>query len=153
MYEPDWRARFEVAGASNPDFLVDWAGASAIVEVKQFTTRRITERLVAAGGMAWLPAKEVFGPVRSAMTGAAQEQLLDFAALGLPLVVVLANPLGADVDLDAEHVTNAMLGNPKFRIAVGPGAPPTIRARASLRATAPSSRCCPAARCATTIPT
>lgn len=123
-YEPDWRARFDVGGASNPDFLVDPAGTSAVCEVKRFTTRRITEHLIAAGGTAWLPDKMVFGPVRSAMTDAAQKQLLDFAALDLPLVVVLANPLGADVSLDSEHVTNAMLGNPKFRIAVGPGAPP-----------------------------
>jgi hypothetical protein len=32
-YEPDWRARFEVGGASNPDFLVDPASVSAICEV------------------------------------------------------------------------------------------------------------------------
>jgi hypothetical protein len=58
------------------------------------------------------------------MTDAAHEQLLPFAEASVPLAVVLANPLAADVMMDFHHVSHAILGNPKFTIAVGPNAAP-----------------------------
>jgi hypothetical protein len=124
LYEPGWRDLFGIEAEANPDYLVEPDGIRAICEVKQFTTTRITDRLMAAGGTASLSDVEVFGAVRRAMTGTAREQLLPFAGLGVPLVIVLANPHGADVSLDDEHVALAIMGNPKFRIAVGPNAPP-----------------------------
>jgi hypothetical protein len=124
LYEPDWRALFGVDTDARPDYLVEPDGARAICEVKEFTTTRITDHLTDAGGTASLSDKEVFGPVRSAMTSAAREQLLPFAGLGVPLVVVLANPHGADVSLDDEHVSLAIMGNLKVRIKVGPNLPP-----------------------------
>src|SRR5581483_11896469 len=39
---------------------------------------------------------------------------------GVPLVVVLANPHGADVNLGAEHVVYALYGNPAVTFAVNP---------------------------------
>jgi len=54
---------------------------------------------------------------------AAHEQLRPFEALVVPLVVVLANPLGSDVALGLYAVANALLGNPKARIQVGPEGP------------------------------
>lgn len=38
--------------------------------------------------------------------------------VGLPLVIVLANPLQADVMLDDHHVLAAMWGNPAFVIPI-----------------------------------
>jgi hypothetical protein len=43
--------------------------------------------------------------------------------LGVPLVIALTNPLGADVALDFFHVAYAILGNPKYTIPVGPDGP------------------------------
>ena len=71
---------------------LDVGSHRVIAEVKDFTTDRITRRL--AGRYGTLSEKEVFGPVRSAFADAGL-QLAPFASTGLPLVVVLANPLGA----------------------------------------------------------
>jgi hypothetical protein len=123
LYEPPWAALFGIDVPQNPDFLVDQNRSPVIAEVKQFETKRTTERLRDAGGTTFLDAIDVFGPIRSKMTESA-EQLRPFAPLGLPLVAVLANPLDADVDLDYEHVAHAILGNPKLRLTIGHQRPP-----------------------------
>jgi hypothetical protein len=112
LYEPDWRALFGVETEANPDYLVEPDGARSICEVKQFETTRIRDRFSPGHRGGVLGPQEVFGAVRWAMTNTAREQLLPFAGLGVPLVIVLANPLGADVMLDDEHVTLAIMGNP-----------------------------------------
>jgi hypothetical protein len=124
VYEPPWRDLFGVTTEANPDYLVGPDGAGAICEVKQFETTRIRDRFSRGNRAGVLSPQEVFGAVRWAMSNTAREQLLPFAGLDVPLVIVLANPLGADVHLDQEHVALAIMGNPKFSIAVGPGAPP-----------------------------
>jgi hypothetical protein len=48
------------------------------------------------------------------------DQLRPLAGLGVPLVIVLANPLGADVILDGQHVIAGMFGNPGFSIPIDP---------------------------------
>src|SRR5437763_10830303 len=96
-YEPAWEELFGINLADNPDFLVDPDGTRAICEVKQFETRRITDRLIKSGGAATLSDQEVFGAIRAKLTEAAREQLRAFAGLRVPLVVTLANRLAADV--------------------------------------------------------
>jgi hypothetical protein len=123
-YEPPWKERLGVSTKRNPDFLIEPAGARVVAEGKQFETTRITDRLTRSGGTAALSDREVYGNLRAKMTSTAREQLLPFADAGVPLVVVLANPLGADVSMDFHHVSHAILGNPKFTISVGPNAPP-----------------------------
>jgi hypothetical protein len=125
-YEPDWAGLFGIDVVDNPDFLVDPDEAQIICEVKQFETRRITDRLLKAGGVATLSDQEVFGAIRSKLTGAARGQLRAFAELRVPLVIVLANPLNADVHLDFWHVAHAILGNPKVQVPIGPDAPPNL---------------------------
>jgi hypothetical protein len=122
-YEPDWSATFGIAVDVNPDFLVDPAQTRVVCEVKQFESTRVTDRLLRSPGQAsYIPPTDEFGPIRSKVRDAA-EQLSPFKALGVPLVVVLANPLGSDVGLGFYDVAHALLGNPKVRIPVGPQGP------------------------------
>ncbi len=112
-----------------PDFLPSLGSMQIACEVEQFTAgasaleRRLTsQRTVIAS------AKEVYGPIREHIKEAAG-QLKPLQALEPPLVVVLANPEGALVDLSLNRVVAAMYGNPQFAIridttigaAAGPG--------------------------------
>lgn len=102
-----------------PDYLISEAatGAHGVVEIKEFTTTRITERLHKGGGTAALSPKEVYGAVRGAVDAAAR-QLRDLAKQERPLVIALANPHFADVHLDVEHVLEALYGNPAYSIPI-----------------------------------
>ena len=80
-------------------------------------------RLLAALGQAMVvPPEHDYGPVRFKMNDAAR-RLLPFAGLGVPLVVVLANPVFSDVTLDYFTVAPAILGNDQQTFFVGPNAP------------------------------
>jgi hypothetical protein len=61
----------------------------------------------------------VYGPIRRHIASAAK-QLKPLTALDLPLVVVLANPEGAMIDLSVEHVIAALYGKPMFTMPVDP---------------------------------
>jgi hypothetical protein len=129
-YEPNWAEEFGIEVEDNPDYLVDPDGARVICEVKQFESTAITERLLRSPGRAiGISPKEEFRPIRSKVTQTARDQLSPFKGMGIPLVVVLANPLAADVRLDDFEVTHALLGNPKERISHRPGMPPDSPAR------------------------
>lgn len=118
-HEPDYRAELglDSALATTPDFLIARNGHRAIAEVRQFETSHISRRLQKSGGYAVLGPQEVYGPLRSAIWEKAQ-QLRPYAEAGLPLLIVLANPLLADVMLDEHHVVAAMWGNPGFVIPI-----------------------------------
>jgi hypothetical protein len=118
QYEPPWEERLGVSAEVLPDFLIEPAGARVVAEVKQFETTHITDRLTRGGGVATLSDRAVYRHLRGAMTKTAREQLLPFAGAGVPLVVVLANPLGADVNMDFDHVAFAALGNMKVRVRI-----------------------------------
>jgi hypothetical protein len=110
-HDVNWRERFGVDTEKNPDYLIDRVGDRAIVEVKHFETTRVTERLLAESGRAvWWTQAESFGTIQSAVRYAAEEQLAQFAGLGIPLVVALTNPLQADVSFDPEDVVSALFG-------------------------------------------
>jgi hypothetical protein len=112
-HEPPWEKCLKVSAEVNPDFLIEPAGAQVVAEVKQFEATHITDRQVRVDT---LSDRDVYGHQRAKMTEVAREQLRPFAGAGVPLVVVLANPLGADVAMDFHHVAHAILGNPKFTI-------------------------------------
>lgn len=126
-FEPPWAEELGTPVATQPDFLVRAEGLRLACEVRQFTTTRITDELRARGGSGTLDSKLVFGPLRSALVEKAL-QLRPLANLGMPLVIVVGNPLGADVMLDEMHVRGAMFGNPMWSIPIdratgGPAGP------------------------------
>jgi hypothetical protein len=124
-YEPDWAAKFGIEVERNPDYLIDPVGARVICEVKQFESTRIMDRLFASPGRAIrISPKEEFLPIQSKVSETAQEQLSPFTGLGIPLVVVLANPLVGDPHLDPYQVSHALIGDPVIRITHPPGMPP-----------------------------
>jgi hypothetical protein len=107
----------ELGGSGKrPDYRLARGATAAICEVKEFRTSVITDRLMAAPRQtASISNKEQFGTVRDAISKAAA-QLKPYRDRGDALVVVLANPNGADVSLSPEDVMAAMYGNPGVRI-------------------------------------
>jgi hypothetical protein len=118
-HEPDYQAELELPQplTTKPDFLIERGGSRAVGEVRQFETTHIRDRLAKSSGYAALSPQEVYGSLRSGMFEKAK-QLRPLAGAGVPLLVVLANPLGADVMLDAHHVQAAMWGNPGYVIPI-----------------------------------
>jgi hypothetical protein len=55
--------------------------------------------------------KTAYGPLRLGIIEKG-DQLRSLAGAGVPLLIVLANPLNADVMLDPHHVMAAMWGTP-----------------------------------------
>jgi hypothetical protein len=93
-FEPDLGTHFK------PDYKVALAATDIVVEVKEFKTNWLTERLSSIGSTdAGRPTRAVRKGVRRAV-----EQLSELAGRGLPLVIVVSNPHQADVDLDPERV-------------------------------------------------
>lgn len=111
-HEPD------LGVTTRPDYFIARDSEQALCEVKEFSTTAIRDAL-APMRAGVLSDKQVFGAVRNQLDAAAR-QLRPLAERGLPLVVVLANPRGADVSLDPEDVMAAMYGSPAFSIPVGP---------------------------------
>jgi hypothetical protein len=116
-HEPDLT---ELGIAKRPDFLPGLGELQIACEVEQFTSgasaleRRLADqRTVPASG------KDVYGPIRNHVAKAAQ-QLKPLTALELPLVVVLANPERAMIDLSVQHVLSALYGDPTFAMEIDP---------------------------------
>lgn len=111
------------AGPKRPDYRISRGGHEAVCEHKQFETMFKWAKLRASltGSAAWT-ADESLGPVRNAIKTAAG-QLKALRTQGRPLIVVLSNPLGADVDLDPESVLHAMYGDPVHPISLGADGP------------------------------
>lgn len=107
--------------ATRPDFIPRRGdGAQAACEVEQFRPGASkVERRLAGQRTATASAPEVYRPVRQRV-GSAARQLKPLVDLELPLVVVLANPDGAMVDLSVAAVTAALYGNPTFTIPIDP---------------------------------
>jgi hypothetical protein len=64
-----------------------------------------------------IPDAEVYGPIRNQVKEAAK-QLKPLAVRGIPLVVVLANPDEARVNLSVESVIAALYGNPQWTMQI-----------------------------------
>lgn len=111
-HEPDYQRELGLTlrPSTRPDFLVEHDHTRAICEVRAFESSMLAEHL-AKNRVGSVPPQVVFGPLRAALHEKAR-QLRPFANLGLPLVIVVANPLRTTVSLDDFHVTAAMFGNP-----------------------------------------
>lgn len=94
-----------------PDFLARRGGVTVACEVKQFTVGAtdLEQRLVRQQ-VAVASPKEVYGRIRDQVSSAAG-QLKELTRMGIPLVVVLANPERALVDLSVPTVLAALYGN------------------------------------------
>lgn len=101
-----------------PDYVPRNKHMRIACEVEQFSAgESALERRLASQGTVSASAKEVYGPIRRHIQSAAK-QLKPLTTLDLPLVVVLANPDGAMIDLSVDHVLAALYGNPMFSIQV-----------------------------------
>ncbi len=104
---------------TQPDYLPTGDAGQIACEVKQFgTDSKLAKRLAEQSYVAASDA-EVYGPIRNQVAEAAS-QLKPLASRQIPLVVVLANPAGAPVDLSFEHVLAALYGNPQWTVAIDP---------------------------------
>jgi hypothetical protein len=106
----------DLGGTAEPDFRVQRDGATAIVEVKEFETSVLHQRLKEAGprNVVTLDAETELATIRHKLGKAAKKQLRPYAERGEPLVICLANPNGIWVDLDADDVLAAMYGDPAY---------------------------------------
>jgi hypothetical protein len=78
-HDVPWRERFGVNTEKDPDYLVDRVGDRAIVEVKHFTTTRLTERLLNSPRLtAWFGSRDLYGNLENAIRDAGA-QLAPFA--------------------------------------------------------------------------
>lgn len=120
-HDLDWRERFaDVATAKSPDFLVSSAREPlAICEVKEWHSSAVDRRL-AGQRFGSFSSEEVHETAADAVQDAAREQLRPFAGVGLPLIVVLANPYHRFVPLDRDDMTRSLFGTTD-QLQVGPG--------------------------------
>jgi hypothetical protein len=118
-HEPDYQAELKLAErlATTPDFLIERGGDRAVAEVRQFETTMLQDQLSSTGRAGVVGPEKLFGAQRSAMFEKAK-QLRPLAGAGLPLLIVLANPLGMLVPLDDWHMQVAMWGNAAIAIAI-----------------------------------
>jgi hypothetical protein len=116
-FEPDWQQLFGQAFTTNPDFLLERAGARAVVEVRSFTSWALSDYLAKIGGGGAVPQAVTRRPIYYAIKEKA-EQLEPFASTGVPLVVALTNPGGSDVILDQQHLYASMFGDVQISIPV-----------------------------------
>jgi hypothetical protein len=73
--------------------------------------------LLGSAGRSFLDPKLAYGTLRSGLWEKAA-QLRPFASLGVPMIIVVANPSGGDVMLDDHHIIVAMFGNPSVRFSI-----------------------------------
>ena len=106
----DWRERFGVDTPKNPDRLVSRAREElAICEVKEWQSSPL-DRIPAGQRSASFSGEQIFGTLADAVQAAALEQLRPFKDVGVPLVVVLANPHHKHVPLGADDMTRSLFG-------------------------------------------
>ena len=101
----------ELFGFSKPDFLISKFDKKALCEVKEFETHGIfTNFDFDLSVTRSRPLKEALKPIRNQISAAAG-QLKEHQGLGFPLIVVLANPLRAQVTLNDSLIISAMFGD------------------------------------------
>ena len=111
VHEPDLGIK------RRPDYLVHRNGEECVCEVKEF--EETPGRSLRGRGGGTRSMEVVLQPVRNKIRAAAR-QLKPLADSGMPLVVVLANPVHAVVPLGPREIVWAMYGDPAFRFAVDP---------------------------------
>lgn len=109
----------ELGGIKNPDFAIEREGIKAICEVKEFETLGIVGLMAKQlNTLITRPVKKLLDPVRNQI-GSAAQQLKEFQDTGSPLIVVLANPHDAGVNLSETFVISAMYGDIGTRFSIG----------------------------------
>lgn len=98
--------------AKRPDFWPRLGAEQVICEVKQFGENDLQRRL-ARQRFLTTDDKMFYKPVRNQVREAAKT-LKPLTPQGLPLVIVLANPAGAYIDLSTRQVIAALSGSPRF---------------------------------------
>ena len=102
----------ELDGNKKPDFLIEKLTDQALCEVKEFETQGIFKDLDFESEEAISrPAFKALRPIRNQIDTAAT-QLKEYQSLNIPLLVVLSNPLNAQVTLNDQMVISAMFGDP-----------------------------------------
>jgi hypothetical protein len=97
-FQPDLAAELGAEiDHTRPDYLVRWVGGLAVCEVKHFTRTALDDRFKLGGYVAASDA-EVYGPIRNKLRQGARS-LWALRGLGVPLVIVLADPVGVVIDL------------------------------------------------------
>jgi hypothetical protein len=98
VFQPDLAAELgaEIDHAC-PDYLVRWPGGLALCEVKDFPRSALNDRPKLGGYVAASDA-EVYGPIRNKLRQGARS-LWGLRGLGVPLVIVLTDPVGVVIDL------------------------------------------------------
>ena len=113
VYQPN------LGGKKNPDFLIMREGIEAICEVKEFDTLGFVGLLAKQPGtLVSRPVKKLLDPVRNQISAAAS-QLKEYQTTKLPMIIVLANPNDAGVNLSLEFVISAMYGDIATRFSMG----------------------------------
>ncbi|HUW87877.1 MAG TPA: hypothetical protein VMW30_05830 [Candidatus Paceibacterota bacterium] len=114
-FEPD------LGGVKRPDFAIFRDAIRAICEVKEFEAQGIEALMMAnPGTLITRSVGELVAPVRNQISAAAK-QLKPFRDPSTPLIVVLANPLNAGVNLGDTFVISAMYGDISTLFTPGPG--------------------------------
>jgi hypothetical protein len=118
-HEPDYQAELGLPARleTKPDFLLERSGSRAVAEVRQFESSVLQNQLSGMGHGGVVGPEKVFGQQRSAMFEKAQ-QLRPLTGAGVPLLIVLSDPLGKLVPLDDWHVQVAMWGNAAVSIPI-----------------------------------
>lgn len=110
---------------TRPDYLIERDGLQAACEVKGFKTLGIWGPMLASPGtLVSRSMKEALRPIRRQI-GTAAKQLKPLSSRGLPLVVVLANPRAAGVDLHPHMVISAMYGDLEAQFTTAGAGEPT----------------------------
>jgi len=118
----NWRERFGVDTAKDPDYLIERVGDRAIAEVKHFEKRRMKDQLDLMPGRAmYFGGRDLYAKLQGSIRAAAEEQLAPFASVGLPLIVVVTDPLQSDVSFDSDDVVSALFGQVGWTVDLKPG--------------------------------
>jgi hypothetical protein len=104
---------------THPDFLVSRDGVEVVCEVKEFTSTPFNKRLRESSGFFSMSEAQILRPVRNQVR-AASKNLKPLAGMQWPLVVVLANPRGLHLELDANRLIHALFGDLIVTFRVGP---------------------------------
>jgi hypothetical protein len=98
----------ELGVGKYPDYMIERNGRRCVVEIKEFSPD--SSPFPDRPGLITLDAKTVLKPIRGQLREAARK-FKAMEKLGLPLIVMLANPRGVALDLSIENIIQSMYGD------------------------------------------
>jgi hypothetical protein len=109
---------------SRPDYLIRRGADEALCELKEFGAPPTwLQRLVASENKVGSASMRLALNNTRRRIGAAAKQLNAAKGLGLPLIIVLADPEGFGHQLGTDELIWAMYGDPEIHVSVGRGGP------------------------------